>query len=136
MTVKVGDAIPPFRIASVDAEGMKVWAKILHDPNPIHLDPEVVRAAGLGDKVINQGPVNVAYIINALEGAYPGARVEELEVRFLANVFAEDAVEAGGTVTEVTAVDGGQKVSCEVWLKAEGRDLVLSGRAVVFSPHR
>ena len=37
--MNTGDALKTFRIESVSAESMKAWAKFLHDPNPIHLDP-------------------------------------------------------------------------------------------------
>lgn len=135
MTLAVGDAISPFTIA-VTPESMKVWAKILHDPNPIHLDPAVVRAKGLGDRVINQGPTNLAYIVNALHGAFPGGMIEMLDVRFLDNVFGGETVEASGKVVAVAESGGRRRTTCEVWLKAIGRDLVLggpvlSGKAVV-----
>lgn len=134
MTLGIGDALPPFRISAVNAEDMKVWAKILHDPNPIHLDPAVVRAMGLGDRTINQGPANLAYIISMIEAAFPGSDLQSLEVRYLDNVFAEDAVIAGGTVTDIAKVDNTTKVTCEIWLRAEARDLVISGVAAVALP--
>jgi len=100
--VNVGDTLKPFRIASVSPEGMKAWAKFLHDPNPIHLDPAVVKAKGLGDRVINQGPANLAYLINMLQDAVPNGLIESLEVRYVDNVFGGEAVEAGGTVMDVS----------------------------------
>lgn len=127
MSLQAGDTLPPFRIASISAEGMKVWAKVLHDPNPIHLDPSVVRARGLGDKVINQGPANLAYIINMLQAAFPRATISSLQTRFVDNVFAEDDVSASGTVT---SIDANQAI-CEVWLRAAARDLVITGTAVL-----
>lgn len=130
MTPVAGASIPPFTIL-VTPDSMKAWAPILHDPNPIHLDPEVVRAKGLGDRVINQGPANVAYIINALHAAFPGAAIRSLDTRFLDNVYGGETVEAGGTVTAVEDADGLRVSHCEVWLKAHGRDVVISGRAVV-----
>jgi hypothetical protein len=69
--MNAGDTLKPFRIARVSPEGMKAWAKFLHDPNPIHLDPAVVKAKGLGERVINQGPANLAYLINMLQAANP-----------------------------------------------------------------
>ena len=71
MSYAVGDAIAPFTIESVSADAMKNWAVFLADPNPIHLDVEVVKAKGLGDRVINQGPINVAYMMNMLLAAFP-----------------------------------------------------------------
>ena len=125
-----GDQLPPFVIDRVDPQAMRDWAVFLHDPNPIHLDVEVVKAKGLGDKVINQGPANVAYLINMLTAAFPGARVAKMESRFIDNVYAGDRVTAGGRVTRV---DAGQ-VECEIWLRAEGRDAVITGSATLSTP--
>ena len=126
----VGDELAPFRIASVDPEAMKVWAVALHDPNPIHLDRAMVAAKGLGDRVINQGPANLAYVINMLRAAFPGAHIRSLDVRYIDNVFEGDDVTAGGTVTSVDGV----AVTCDVWLKAAARDLVIKGVAVLDTP--
>jgi 3-hydroxybutyryl-CoA dehydratase len=129
--VKAGDTLKPFRIDSVSPEGMKAWAKFLHDPNPIHLDPAVVKAKGFGDRVINQGPANLAYLINMLQGAIPNSLIESLEVRYVDNVFGGDAVEAGGTVKEVSADGARRRISCDVWLRADARGAVLTGTAIL-----
>jgi acyl dehydratase len=134
MNLDVGAALKPFRIESVSPQGMHAWAKFLHDPNPIHLDPAVVKARGLGDRVINQGPANLAYLINMLQAAFPGGSIASLEVRYVDNVFGGDAVEAGGTVTQVTAEGPIRRIASEVWLRAEGRGPVLTGTAVVALP--
>ena len=127
MTAAIGDALPLFRIDRIDPAAMRVWADLLHDPNPIHLDRAAVRAAGLGDRRINQGPANLAYIVNMLHAAFPEAQVADLDVRFLANVLEEDAVVAGGTVTSVS----GAAVGCDVWLEVEGRGKALAGTATI-----
>ena len=127
MSYAVGSDLPGFRIASVDPAAMVVWAGLLHDPNPIHLDVAAVQAAGLGDRRINQGPANLAYIINMLHAAFPGARLTGIDVRYMANVLEEDAVVAGGTVTDVA--DG--RVDCDVWLEVEGRGKALAGTATM-----
>ena len=113
---------------------MKAWAKFLHDPNPIHLDPAAVRAKGLGERVINQGPCNLAYIISMLQAALPGATLSSLDVRYVDNVYGGDAVEAGGKVTAVAAQAGGSSCDCEIWLKAEGRGPVITGTATMWVP--
>lgn len=125
--IAVGDELAPFRIASVDPEAMKVWAVALHDPNPIHLDRAMVAAKGLGDRVINQGPANLAYVINMLRAALPGAEIRSLDVRYIDNVFEGDDVTAGGTLISVD----GAAFTCDVWLKAAARDLVIKGVAVL-----
>jgi 3-hydroxybutyryl-CoA dehydratase len=127
MSFAVGDALPPFVIESVSAEAMKQWAVFLADPNPIHLDVEVVKAKGLGDRVINQGPINVAYMMNMLMAAFPGAKIEAMDSRFLDNVYGGDKAVASGTITAIE----GNRISCEFSLDVEGRGTVNSGTATV-----
>jgi acyl dehydratase len=127
MSFAVGDALPPFVIESVSAEAMKKWAVFLADPNPIHLDVEVVKAKGLGDRVINQGPINVAYMMNMLMAAFPGAKIEAMDSRFLDNVYGGDKAVASGTITAIE----GNRISCEFSLDVEGRGTVNSGTATI-----
>jgi 3-hydroxybutyryl-CoA dehydratase len=130
-TPSVGAGLPPYSIAAVDPESMKLWAGFLRDPNPIHLDPRAVQARGLGDEVINQGPANLAYVITMLQRSFPGATLVSLEVRYAGSVFAGDAVEAGGKIVEVVREAGGVRIRCEVWLRANERDPAIAGQAVL-----
>lgn len=127
MSYTIGDAIRPFVIESVSPDAMKDWAVFLADPNPIHLDVEVVKAKGLGDRVINQGPANVAYMMNMLIAAFPGGRIEAMDSRFLDNVYAGDKVVASGRITAVE----GDRIDCELSLDVAGRGTVNSGTATV-----
>lgn len=127
MNHKVGDLLPPFVIENVSPDAMKQWAVFLADPNPIHLDVEVVKAKGLGDRVINQGPANVAYMMNMLMAAFPGAIIEAMDSRFLDNVYAGDKVTAKGGITAVE----GNRISCEFTLDVDGRGTVNSGTATI-----
>ena len=108
---------------------MKQWAVFLRDPNPIHLDVEVVKAKGLGSRVINQGPANVAYVMNMLLAAFPGERIEAMDSKFVDNVYGGDRLEAGGTVSGVAD----DRVNCDVWLRADGQRLVISGTATILT---
>lgn len=127
MSHEVGDALPPFVIESVSPDAMKQWAVFLADPNPIHLDVEVVKAKGLGDRVINQGPINVAYMMNMLMAAFPGCRIDSMDSRFLDNVYGGDKAVASGTIIAIE----GNRISCEFMLNVEGRGTVNSGTATI-----
>jgi acyl dehydratase len=135
--VSPGDALPELVIESVDPERMKTMAALLRDPNPIHWDVESVRALGIGDRPVNQGPNNMAYLVNLL-AAFAGGfeRVTALRVRFLGNVFAGDRLVAGGEVTGLD--DDGRTVHCSVWLRRDGDpdDTVMAGTATVTPPQR
>ena len=125
--IGVGEALPTFEIENIDPDAMRVWAGLLHDPNPIHLEVAAVQAAGLGDLRINQGPANLAYILNMLSRAFPGWRVDALDVRYMANVLEGDHVTAGGTVTAADA----DRVTCDIWLEIGGRGRALAGNATL-----
>lgn len=119
-------SIPPFVVESVDAQRMKTMAAILRDPYRVHWDREATREMGLGGRVINQGPLNLSYIVNALHNfAGPGC-VRRLTVAFHRPVFDGDHVEGGGKVVAET----NDSRSCTVWLK-RGDETVVSGTAVI-----
>jgi 3-hydroxybutyryl-CoA dehydratase len=128
--VKAGDELGPLVIESVSAENMKRLAVVLDDPNPIHLDPEATRALGLGDRVVNQGPANFAWVLDMLHEAAPRARIGTLKVRLLANVFAGDRVVAAG---RVEAVEDG-RATCSVWLDVDGGSRAVDGTATLIAP--
>jgi 3-hydroxybutyryl-CoA dehydratase len=128
--VNAGDELGPLVIESVSAENMKALAVVLADPNPIHLDPEAVRALGMGDRVVNQGPANFAWVLDMLREAVPDAEIRDLKVRLLANVFAEDRVVAAG---RVEAVEDG-RATCSVWLDVDGGARAVDGTATLILP--
>jgi 3-hydroxybutyryl-CoA dehydratase len=131
VVVTVGASLPVYTVAAVDPQNMKLWAGFLRDPNPIHLDRQAVRAQGLGDKVINQGPANLAYLITMLQRAFPHAVLESLDVRYAGMVYGGDAVEAGGCIREVAVGETQSRVTCDISLRADGREGVITGVAVL-----
>ena len=125
-----GDELPPWTMARVDAARMKTMAAILRDPYPLHWDREANVRIGLGDRVVNQGPLNLSYIVNMLQAwAGPGS-VRRLTVSFGPPVLDGDRVTARGRVTETEPGDGEDLVTCDVWLEREGAP-VVNGTAVV-----
>ena len=130
MNVSVGDEIPAWEMPSVDPARMRTMAAILRDPYPVHWDREANERLGLGGRVINQGPLNLGYIVNMLHAwAGPGS-VRRLTVRFGKPVLDGDHVTACGRVQSVDEVGGERRATCEVWLERDGEP-VVTGTAVV-----
>jgi acyl dehydratase len=135
MTAVVGSELPPFAVEAVSAESMRALAFLLNDPNPIHLDASVVQRLGLGSRVVNQGPANVAYILNMLATwAGSPARVRRIQVRFLGNVFAGDRVVARGRVVATRREGARLLTELEVWLEREEQQLVAGTATVELDP--
>lgn len=129
-----GESIPDFIVESVDPQRMKTMAAILRDPYRVHWDRAATSTMGLGGRVINQGPLNLSYIVNALHAfAGPGC-IRRLTVAFHSPVFDGDRVVAGGQVCGKSSPDrqGGRTV--KVWLKRgtpKSGEILVSGEAVI-----
>jgi acyl dehydratase len=115
--VVAGTEIPLWSMARVSPEPMKLYAALAQDPTPIHWDHRAVKEKGLGDRVINQGPINLGYVINMLMAWTGPASIRDVAARFTDNVFEGDAVVAGGVVTAVREHQGEWLADCDVWLE-------------------
>lgn len=134
MTVEPGGAIPEWTVDGVDAERMKLYAAIARDPSPIHWDRAEVARRGLGERVINQGPLSAGYVVNMLHAWAGPASLRALVVRFTAPVLDGDTVTAGGAVTAVRS-DGAELLAdCEVWLVRADGVRAVEGTATVVAP--
>jgi acyl dehydratase len=123
----VGDEIDG-PVVTVEQQPMTIFTLLMRDPNPLHFDPEAVAAASLGDRTVNQGTINMAYILNPLlEQVATPERIRRFRCRFLGNVFAGDRVQAHARVTEVA----GSLLTLDVRLDRVDGDSVLAGTATV-----
>ena len=102
MKPAVGQQIPERTVDAVDPARMKTLSALMRDPNPIHFDRNAAAALGLGERTVNQGPSNIAYVVSML-GSWAGGvdRVTGYRFRFLGNVFEGDRLRAAGVVTDV-----------------------------------
>ena len=130
MSVMVGDRIPVWSHGPVTPERMALMAAILRDPNPIHFEPAITGGDEKGLR-INQGPLNVGYVANMLTSWAGPDSIKRLRVRFVANVFEGDDVEASGVVTAIADDPDGAVAECDVQLVRSNGELVLTGTAIV-----
>ncbi|MGV9870804.1 MaoC family dehydratase [Rhodococcus koreensis] len=130
----VGEAIPDYPIA-VRAEAMKPMALLLKDPNPIHWDSDALRALGLDERPVNQGPLNVAYLWEALT-AWTGdpKMITKMKLRFVSNALAGEHLTAGGEVSSIDELAG--SATCTVWVRHDDGQPVLTGTAMIKTGER
>lgn len=119
-----GPALPEFVVEAVDPQRMKTMAALLRDPYRVHWDRAATTAMGLGGRVINQGPLNLSYIMNALHAHGGPGCIRQLTVAFHRPVFDGDRVVAGGELLQ--SADGHD--TWNVWLR---RDAPVPGEHVV-----
>jgi hypothetical protein len=66
-----------------------------------------------------------------LQRAFPNAVLESLDVRYAGMVYGGDPVEAGGRIREMAVGESETRVICDVSLRADGREGVIAGVAVL-----
>ena len=133
MTVHIGHVIPSWSMDRVDPARMKTMAAILRDPYPVHWDRSANAAMGLGGRVINQGPLNLGYVVNMLLDWAGPTCIRRLTVSFARPVLDGDLVVARGRVMALDENNGERHAHCDVWLERNGEH-VVDGTAVVALP--
>lgn len=120
-TFQVGDTFTLTR--TCDRYRPVYYAAASGDFNPIHIDPEVGRAANLGGAIL-QGLCTMAWAVDAFI-AYLGdpGKVSRVRVRFSRPVAIEDTVVFSGKVVAV----GDGLVKAEVAAKNQRGEDVLKG---------
>lgn len=109
----------------VPQESMDTWAKILDDPNPIHLDVNSVKSLGLGDKTINQGPANIAYIMNMLEQNFPNSQIIKMNNKMTNSILEGELVNVSGQILNIKDKESQSIISCTLKLTAEGGKIAV-----------
>tara|TARA_B100000700_G_scaffold295244_1_gene357983 strand:- start:539 stop:934 length:396 start_codon:yes stop_codon:yes gene_type:complete len=126
----MNDEIPSLIIPSVDPQKMKTMAALLRDPYPIHWDVDGNEKMGIKGKVVNQGPLNLSYIVNMLMSWQGSDCIRRLTVRFTGWVLDGDTLSAHGKVISVFNSNDEIQAKCEIWLERDGERL-LEGEAIV-----
>ena len=125
----VGTDLPSLEVNPVDPQKMKTMAALLRDPYPVHWDRIANEVLGIGNNVINQGPLNLSYVANMLMQWQGPTCIKRLKAKFLKPVLDNDTVIAGGKVIEVLD-ESSSRILCEIWLLREN-ETVLSGEAEI-----
>lgn len=115
MKYKIGDTLENWSF-SVIQENMNLWAEILDDPNPIHLDVNSVKLIGLGEKTINQGHANIAYIINAIDQNFPNSEIIRLNNKMTDSIVEGDQVNVSGYIENISTKNDSIIITCRLKL--------------------
>ena len=129
-TVSVGTELPQLELAPISRTTLALFAGASGDHNPIHLDLDVAKSAGLPD-VFAQGMLSMAYLGRLLTNWVPQERIRSFEVRFAAITPVHAQPTCRGTVTSIDSVDGATLATVDISVVLADGTLTLSGRAVV-----
>ena len=129
-TVKVGDAMPALELPPITRTTLALFAGASGDHNPIHIDLDFARKAGMKD-VFAHGMLSMAYLARAITQWVPQSRLLSYGVRFAAITHVADRVQCSGKVVEKLEYRGRPCARIELTASRNGEQVTLSGDAIV-----
>ena len=122
--------IEPFKIPRITNEQLKEYAEASGDFNPIHLDDDVAKKAGLPGRIAH-GMLSMAYLAQQAEkaAAQLGGKLQSMQTRFKSMTFPGDDI----TITSVIRPGVGANADWLVILEARNQkgELTTNGEAKI-----
>lgn len=129
-SVQVGDRLPGFETPPLTRLTLALYCGASGDHNPIHVDTDFARAAGMPD-VIAHGMLSMAWLARVLTDFVPQTALREYGVRFAAMTQVGERIRCAGTVVEKFERNGERCVRIELTTTNQDGQTKLSGEAVV-----
>ncbi|HEY4066255.1 MAG TPA: MaoC family dehydratase [Burkholderiaceae bacterium] len=131
--IRVGDALPTLTLPPVNRTTLALFGGASGDHNPIHLDLDVARRAGMPD-VFAQGMLGMAWLGRLLTGWVPQSRLRRFDVRFLGITQLGHLISCSGEVVKKQLVDGERQLVIELRTVNQYGETRIAGDAVVVLP--
>jgi acyl dehydratase len=126
----VGDAMPVLQLPPISRTTLALFAGASGDHNPIHIDIDFARKAGMKD-VFAHGMLSMAYLARALTEWVPQRRILSYGVRFAAITHLGDRVQCSGKVVEKLTHAGRPCARIELTAAKASGEVTLAGEALV-----
>lgn len=126
VSLAVGTELPALRIDPISRTTLALFAGASGDHNPIHVDLDVAKSAGLDD-VFAHGMLSMAYLARLLTNWIPQERIRSYQVRFAAITPVAGTPTCTGRVIGVTD----DEATIELTVTLVDGTITLTGDAVV-----
>ena len=128
--VAVGDALPSLTLPALDRTTLALYAGASGDHNPIHIDIDVARRAGLPD-VIGHGMLSMAWLGRLLTNWAPQSALRRFDVRFQGITHLGNVITCSGRIVEKLERDGERLVRVELAAVNQHGERKTAGEALV-----
>lgn len=130
-SVQIGDALPALQLAPVDRASLALFAGASGDHNPIHIDVDFARKAGMPD-VFAHGMLGMAWVGRLITNWIPLAQLRSFDVRFAGITHLGNAIHCTGRITEKN--EANRWVRVEVQSTNQYGQIKIAGDAWVALP--
>jgi len=128
--IRVGDDMPVLELSPIIRTTLALFAGASGDHNPIHIDLDFARGAGMKD-VFAHGMLSMAYLGRALTEWVPQRQILSYRVHFAAITHLGDQVRCDGKVVEQIEHAGRPCVRVEIRATKATGEITLAGEALV-----
>ena len=129
----VGDTLAPVEFGPITRRTLALYAGASGDHNPIHIDTDFARSAGLND-VFAHGMLSFGVLSRVVTQWAGIERLRSFDVRFVSVTHVHDLVTCSATVVEQVETDGRPCLRLAVAAAAQDGRVTLSGEAIVELP--
>lgn len=125
-----GTKLPTVEIAPVTRTMLALFAGFSGDHNPIHIDIDFAKKAGMDD-VFAHGMVSMGYLARVAATWVPQERIRNLRGRFTSRTPVGGAPVVTGVVREHTVVNGERRAEIDVVVTLAGGPQTIVGTVTV-----
>jgi len=129
-SISIGDELPPLALPPLTRATLALYAGASGDHNPIHIDSDFARAAGMPD-VFAHGMLSMAWLGRLLTNWAPQRDLREFSVRFSAMTQVGERIVCTGRVAAKLEEAGERLVRVSVATANEAGEVKVSGDALV-----
>ena len=129
-SINVGDALPSLALPPISRTTLALFAGASGDHNPIHIDIDYARRAGMPD-VFAHGMLSMAYLGRLLTQWVDQRRLRRFTVRFVGITHLGHEVTCSARVVEKLLAQGERRVKLEVQAANQYGDVKVLGEAEV-----
>ena len=128
--VEIGNELPPLSLPPLTRTTLALYAGASGDHNPMHVDIDFARAAGMPD-VFAHGMLSMAWLGRMLTEWVPQRDLREFSVRFTAMTHVGERIVCTGRVVQKLERGGERLVRVSVATTNEAGQVKLAGEALV-----
>ncbi len=129
-TIEVGQELPPLALPPVDRTTLFLFGGASGDHNPIHVDIDFARKAGMPD-VFAHGMLGMAWMGRLLTRWAPQAKLRKFDARFQGITHLGNAITVTGKVTTIVEVNGERCATIELANTNQYGQVKIVGEALV-----
>ncbi|MGE8064193.1 MaoC family dehydratase [Pseudomonas sp. NPDC089569] len=128
--IQIGDELPALTLAPINRTTLGLFAGASGDHNPIHIDTDYARKAGMAD-VFAHGMLSMAYLGRLLTQWVDQRQLREFGVRFQGITHLGHQITCSGKVVDKYEADGERRIKVEVRTANQYGDVKIVGDAVI-----